>query len=150
MSVDTEPCAESSNVGCLSDHTSVWCSVHHGGTHPKHPLLPPSLPPPSPPQPIALSHLSPPSHPSIPVWLTEIPESQADRGSTWLMMSQADPLRVRHAPHQIPHNSHVCSTISPMIRLSRPSLAQCFILVLFLVLGFGYGQGTRFGGVNRS
>lgn len=126
MSVDTEPCAESSNVGCLSDHTSVWCSVHHGGTHPKHPLLPPSLPPPSPPQPIALSHLSPPSHPSIPVWLTEIPESQADRGSTWLMMSQADPLpcppRSPSNPPQYPSVLHDKSHDTSQPTLLGPKL----------------------------
>lgn len=44
------------------------------------------------------------------VWLTEIPEIQADGSSPWLMMSQADPflcpLRSRSNPPQFPYVLH--------------------------------------------
>lgn len=66
-----------------------------------------SSPPPTPflpsPGPIGLSQ-------PFTVWLTEIPEIQADGSSPWLMMSQADPflcpLRSRSNPPQFPYVVH--------------------------------------------
>lgn len=83
------------------------------------------------------------------VWLTEIPEIQADGSSPWLMMSPADPflcpLRSRSNPRQFPyvlhdksHHAFLLTLLGPLIHsgLSPPEP------------GFGRTRGG-FGRVNR-
>lgn len=83
------------------------------------------------------------------VWLTEIPEIQADGSSPWLMMSQADPflcpLRSRSNPPQFPyvlhdksHHAFLLTLLGPLIHFSLSPPEP----------GFGR-TGGRFGRVNR-